>query len=336
MSYQAPPSRRDPELDKLYDAASFYRACCLVLVCVVVVETGFLIWHSRHNRFARAIRINDQVVCFVRNERTAEVVRSRLLDEQKGKLPGQGFIEQKWESLNWPLAEGSKVIPVEEAVKVLKPRVTVKVGAAAIRLGQRDLVVLPDKQTAQMAVDLLKQQYSGGSGKLIKVELLQKDVVIADVKAPPKSVATDVHEAVKQLGAPADSTEDYTVQPGDSWRKIAGAHKTTISKLRALNPNYGSILHRKDVIKVPGPSGVLTVVTEKEETREEVVNAPEERVPTETLTKGVTRVTIQGTPGKKLITEHVIYHNGQAVSRRQTGSVVMQQPVPRRVMVGTG
>jgi len=330
------PPRRELQLEKLYDALSFYRACSLVLACIVVVETLFLVWHSQHNRFARAIRIDDKVVCFVRNEKAAEDVRNGVLREARGNLPGQAFIEQKWESLNWPLGREDKVLSVPDAIKTVAPKVTVKVAAAAIQANKRTLVVLQDRKTAEMALDLLKQQYAAGGGKLVKAGFVQTDVVIADVKAPPKSVLTNVHEAVKLLGQPSQTVMDYVVQPGDSWRKIAAKFDTTVEKLQALNPNEGSILHRQDVIKVPQTIPPLTVEVVKEETREETFNLPQERVPTDTLPAGETRVTIQGVPGKKLITEHVTYRNGKEVSRQQVNSVTVQQPVAERVMVGRG
>lgn len=328
--------RRDPQLEKLYDAVSFYRACCLVLACVVVVETIFLVWHSQHNRFARAIRIDDKIVCFVRNEKAAEDVRNGVLREARGTLPGQAFIDQKWESLNWPLGRDDRVLSVPDAIKTVAPKVTVKVAAAAIQANKRTLVVLQDRKTAEMALDLLKQQYAAGGGKLVKAGFTQTDVVIADVKAPPKSVLTNVHEAVKLLGQPSQTVVDYVVQPGDSWRKIAAKFDTTIEKLRALNPDEGSVLHRQDVIKVPQTTPALTVETVKEETREQSFTLPQERIPTDTLPAGETRVTIQAVPGRKLITEHVTYRNGKEVGRQQVNSVTVQQPVAERVMVGRG
>lgn len=330
------PSRRDPQLEKLYDAVSFYRACCLVLACIVVVETLFLIWHGQRNRFARAIRVDEKVVCFVRNEKQAEDVRNGVLREARGSLTGQAFIEQKWESVNWPLGREDKVLSVPDAIKTVTPKVTVKVAAAAIQANKRDLVVLADRKSAEMALDLLKQQYAAGGGKLVKADFAQTDVVIADVKAPPKSVLTNVHEAVKRLGQPSETIIDYVVQPGDSWRKIAAKFDTSIEKMRSLNPNEGSVLHRTDVIKAPQTTPALTVVTVKEETREETFNLPQERVPTDTLPSGETRVTIQAVPGKKLITEHVTYRNGKEADRKQVNSVTVQQPVAERIMVGRG
>lgn len=328
-------TRRDRQLERLYSAAVFYRTVSMVLLAAVVIEGAALIWMATRSRSARAIRIDGKVVCFVRNERAAEQVHQRLLGQLKGNLPGSAVLEQKWESLTWPLEREDKVISVQDAVAALKNKVTVKVSAAAIQLDGKNLVVLADREAARSALDLLKKEYSAGTGKLIRTDLLQADSTkIADVKVPPSAVVRDPREAVKSLKG--NQTLRYVVQPGDSWRRIADKYGSTVSELREMNPSQDKTLHANDVLLVKSDKPTLTVVTLMEETREESYTAPPERVETDTLPSGVTRTTGRATPGKRTVTETVEYRNGREVSRKQVNEVITVPAVGERIMVGTG
>jgi len=305
-----------------------------VLLAIVVIETTALIWQSHKMRTAQAIRLDGQIACFVKNARTAEAVHARLLKDGKGKLPGAAFLEQKWENLAWPLGKEDKILSASEAIAALKLKVTVKVASAAIQSRQQDLVVLPDKETAQMVLDLLKKQLSEGPGKIIKVDFAPQDEVkIADVKYPPSAIKSDVSEAAKQLLEPR--IERYVVQNGDSWRKIADDNGTTIKALRDKNKHLDSTLKVGDVIQIGTDKTMLTVSTIREETRDEEYSAPPERVMSDALAQGITRKAGEAKPGKRTVTETVTYLNGKEVSRKRVNEVVTVPAVAERIMVGT-
>lgn len=335
MSHDNRRYTRDPRLEKLRAAASFYRTAALVLLVIVGVEAGVIIWQAHRSRFARAIRINNEIACFVRNDKAAEQVRTQLLAMHKGDLPGAAFLEQKWEDLNWPLGRDDKVLSVAEAVELLNSRVTIKLAAAAITVGDRELVVLDTKETAQDALDLLKKEYSSGPGKLLEARFEREDVRIADTKAQPRSILTDPREAVKRLKEPFSATTQYLVKPGDSWRKMAAAHGISFEELRKLNPEFSDIAPIGKHIKVPSKTQSLTVISVMEETREVPVKAEPQLVPTEALPNGERRVTRPGVEGKKTITQKVTYRNGVEVERKNVSEVVTEEPTPERIMVGT-
>jgi LysM repeat protein len=334
MNEPAARPRRDRQFERLYAAAVFYRAVSLALLAIVIIEAGAITWLSTRSRSARAIRLDGQVACFVRNERAAQEVHERLLAQLKGDLPGAAVLDQKWESLNWPLDRDDKVIGVADAVAALKGKVAVRVAAAAIELGGTALVTLADKEAAQSTLDLLQKEYSSGPGKLIRTDLLKADSIkIADVKVAPKEVLRDPREAIARLKAP--QTLRYVVQAGDSWRRVADRYGMAVADLRALNPSQERTLRAHDVLLVKVPKPTLTVVTLMEETREETYTAAPERVETASLPSGVTRSVSKPAPGKKTITEAVEYHNGREVSRRRVNEVVTAAAAPERIMVGT-
>jgi len=54
----------------------------------------------------------------------------------------------------------------------------------------------------------------------------------------------------------------------------------------------------------------------------------------DTLPPGERRVTNEGSPGKRQVTEKATYHNGREVARERLNSVVIQKAIPRRLMEG--
>lgn len=339
LSQHTPGHRRDGRYERLFAAATFYRGATILLLVIVAVEAGVIIWQSRHARFARAILIDGKVAVFVRNEKAAEEVHQRLLQNHKANLPGRAFLEQKWASDNWPLDQNDEVLGVDEALLALKPKVTIKVTAAAIQLADQQLAVLPTKESAQMALDLLKKEFSTGEGRLKEARFLQEDVQIAEVKAQPGAIIADVHEAVEMLRQPLNGHGEYTVQAGDSWYVIAEQHEMTKQELKDLNPEEAKRreidLRIGTVLKVSSPLPPLTVITVWQDTREEVIKPERQEIKSSTMLRGKEKETFAGTPGRRAITEKVTYRNGKEFARETIEDKVLKEPVPKRVMVGT-
>ncbi len=334
MSDEEPGRKADQRYARVRAAASFYQGTTAILLLVVIVQAAVLVWEFHRARFARALRVNGQIICFVSNERAARQVHDKLLAEEKGSLPGAAAFAQQWEDLNWPLGKDDKVLGPTEAVAAVMPRVTVKVAAAAIQLHKRNLVILPTQEEARQALDKLKSGYAGTD--FLYCGLLPADVTITAVQAPPRDIVREVAGAVKMLQEPATTTAGYTVARRDTWQKVAAKYGTTEATLRQVNPGGGRVLHRGDKLAVPVKAPKLTVVVVKKQSREEPYSAPPEKLLTNTLARGITRTTIQARPGKKVVTWKITEHNGTRVSAEKIDEQITQPAVPERIMVGTG
>ena len=205
----AEPQQPDKRYSRLQAEATFYRGATILLLVVALLEGGVLVWQTHRARFARAIRIEGQVACFVGTAGAAQEVHKRLLADRKGDLPGEAVLEQRWEDLNWPLESKDKVLSVNAAVELLKSRVSAKVAAVAIQVGKRNLVVMPTEELAKLALDTLKSQYAGADAK--EAYFLQKDVFTPATQAHPASVVKDVGKAVGILRNPPVGTTKLVV-----------------------------------------------------------------------------------------------------------------------------
>lgn len=322
-------------LARLRDQVRFYRATSLILLGLVFLLGLLLILGSRQ-KFARAIRIDGEKICLVRNQRAAQRVHETLLERGSGGLPGEAALQQQWQDEPWPV-DDNKVLSVEKAVEMLQPRVTVLVDAYTVEVDGVPTVNLASEELAKDVLDDLKSKYLGEGEKLAEPQTFLEEVKIAPRRAEADSVLTEIGLAVEQLSQTRREAQTYTVKPGDFPEKIAAKYDMTPTELYTLNPGLrGSVIHPGDTLTVAPAVRGITVKTVKEVTRSEEVEPGVKKTHTVNLPKGETLVSDPGSPGKKLVIEHHTYHNDRHVETEVKSTKIVEQPSPKRIMVGTG
>ncbi len=314
----------------------FYKTATVILLAVVVLLSAILIFGGRR-KFARGIKINDELVCLVKNQEAAREVHERLLEKGKGELPGEAALEEQWEDEPWPV-DSNEILSVQEAVQALNEYgVTVLVDAYTIEVDGNPTVILRGKDMAEDVLDDIKAGYVPEGEKLVEPQTFLEEVRIAPRRANASEVITEISAAVKALSKTRTEAKSYTVQSGDYPEKIAADHGMSIAAFYELNSQTrGSTIHPGDKVKVaPAVSG-LTVksVTEVSETVE--VEPEVEKVYSASLSRGETRVASEGTPGKKLVVKHRTYHNDRLIEEETKKSEIVESPSPKQVLVGTG
>ncbi|MFO8082289.1 MAG: G5 domain-containing protein [Armatimonadota bacterium] len=312
----------------------FYRTTTVVLLLAVVVLAVMLIAGGRQE-FARAIRIDGDLVCLVNDQDAAERVHEQLLAEGKGELPGNASLEQQWEDESWPV-EDREVLNIPEAVKRLQEHgVTVQVSAWTIKVDGNDTVNLPSETFATDVLTRIKRQYVPSDEKPIESTFLE-DVKIVEKQAPADTVLAELSEAVKALATTSTEAETYTVKSGDYPEKIAAAHGMTIDAFYRLNPQTrGATIHPGDKVKITPAMAGITVKTVTEVSETVDVEPEVEKVHSVNVPRGETRVASEGVPGKELRVKHRTYHNDRLVEEEIKSTQIVEPPSPRRVIVGT-
>lgn len=311
----------------------FYKLTTIVLALLVVLLTTLLIAGGRQ-QFARAIRIDGDLVCMVKDQGAAERVHERLLAEGKGELPGNASIEQQWEDESWPV-EDREVLSVPDAVDRLKEHgVTVLVSAYTIKVEGRDTVNLPDETFATDVLTRIKRQYVPQDEKPIESTFLE-DVKIVETKARAEMILTEMAAAVEAMATARDEAETYTVKAGDHAGKIAAAHGMSIEDFYRLNPQTrGATIHPGDEVEVAPAMAGITVKTVTEVSETVDVEPEVEQIRSVNVPRGETRVATEGVPGKELVVKHRTYHNDRLVEEETKSTQIVEPPSPRRVLVG--
>jgi len=312
-----------------------HRAALLLALIVIVILTTIIL--TGRGRFARAIKIDDELVALVPDKAAAEQVRSRLLEEGKDDLPGQASFDHRWEDASIPV-EGREVLSVGETVEKLRPKLAVLVSAAAIEVDGREAVVMATEELAKRARDEVMRKYVGeDKSALLEPPKFRQDVRIAEVSRPADQIVTELSVAVEKLTEGGATSQTYVVRKGDWSAKIAHAHGMSLSELKELNPRVTErVLYPGDELKVSAATAPLTVVTVKEETSIKELPPETREIYTPTLPEGEREVAREGKPGKKKVWDRVVYENNQVVSRKPIRGIIIEEPQAKRVLVGTG
>jgi LysM repeat protein len=308
----------------------------LGLACLVVaVLLGFLLF-GKAPRFGRAILVNDSVVAMVKNERAAAAVRERLLDEGRAGFQGVATVREKWEDATRPV-EGANILSFSQALRLLRPKLTVVVEACAIEANAVRLLVAPSDDVAGDMLSKLKARYASQSDAVVKVTRLLPEPVLRPVTVTPGEIVTEILQGVEALAQVHATPVEYRVRPGDYPEQIATRQGMKLAELYRLNPGLrDSTLRVGQKLRVLGPAVGLTVVVVKETAYTEPIRPPVERTPTRSLAKGVTKVKAPGRPGRKRVRCEVTMHNEREVARKVLSDEVIATPQPKQVLVGTG
>ncbi len=307
----------------------FLRALALLLFVIALVALLSLRMGGCGGP-ARAIVIDGNTVCYVRNEGAAEEVRRRIVEKATGGLAVEAGIEERWEVVR------PKVVSVDEAVQILEKLVHVQVEAVGIEVDGKVVICLPTESLAEQALHLVKAHYAGGSERLLEPPKFREKIRLVPQTVRPEEVETDVGKAAERLIA-GGRERTYTVRRGDHPSKIASAMGMSVEELFALNPGLkGRNLRVGETVKVTSGKSLLTVVTVREVQVRSEIPPPVQIIETDTLKRGEQRVVREGEPGEKLITLRAVFENEKRVRAEKIEERVIKPPEPRRVMVGTG
>jgi LysM repeat protein len=330
-------SRAERQLGRLERTLRFYRSLTVVLILIIIVLAAVVIVRGR-TRFARAIRIDGQIVCLVKDMDAAKRVHELLLTEAKGELPGEAALEQQWLDESWPV-DDKEVLPIKQALDLLRGKVNVLVDSYVIEVDGIRAVNLPTKEVAEVVLDALKASYVNEGDKLRGEQTFLEEVKTLAGRARTSEITTDIHAAVRVLSGTKREKKTYTVKKGDFPEKIASAHGMKVQDLFALNPNIrGRTLQPGQKLTVAEAKPAITVRTVKEITRTREFHArpPVEERHTSSIPRGETQVAAAAVPGEKLVRVEQIYHNDVMSRDRELSGQILKPASPKRVLVGTG
>ena len=326
------PRQHERKLQRLQHLLMLYRLSLGAALLVIAVLT-VLLFFGKSPRFGRAIIVNGQTVVMVRDAKAATAVRARLLAEVGG---GEGAtIKEKWEDAPRQ-AEGAQILSVGEAVKRLKPRVTVLCEAVAIEADGVPLVVVPSKDFAQRILDQLKARYASLSDAVVTRTSLLPTPAVRPCTALPADIISDEQQAVARLASSHGTPQRLLVRAGDNPDSLSSQNGMTLASFWRLNPGCrGRDLRVGEPVSVLGRSG-LTVVTVKEMVSTQVIPPPVTREKATDLPRGQKKILQPGKAGARRVRWEVTMHDEREVSRRSLTEEITVQPEPQEILIGVG
>jgi LysM repeat protein len=310
-----------------------------VLYISIIGALLFIIYRLAFPTRVCVILVNGKSVAVVANERTAQ----NLLDV----LRKQCFLEKpqlvtfRQQIITHPIeARGERVMSWEEARRKLAQALTPVVRVYAIYVDDKPLVVLPTETDARQCLEKVRTRYVPRGGSLISAQFKEKvrvKAVLTTAERAKEALKTQT-EAIEVLTRPALEATSYVVQAGDTFVGIAQRFGVTLTDLQYYNPGVDVYrLRVGDRIVIAGGIPPLTVITRVEETRLVEATRPwTVRMKTSSLPRGTTKVLQEGKPAKQRVRLRITYVNDKEQVRRTSYEEIVQEAVPRKVLVGTG
>ncbi len=310
-----------------------------VLYISVIGALLFIVYRLAFPTHVAVVLVNGKSVAVVANERTAQ----SLLDV----LRKQCFLEKpqlvtfRQQVIVHPIeARGERVMSWDEARRKLAQALTPVVQVYAIYVDDKPVVILSTEADARQCLEKVRTSYVPRDARLISAQFKEKVRVKPVLTTAPraKEALKTPTEAVAVLTSPASAATSYTVQAGDTFVSIAQRFGVTLTDLQYYNPGVDVYrLRVGDKIIIAGGNPPLTVITRTEETQLVEATRPwTVRMKTPSLPRGTTKVVQEGRPAKQRVRLRITYINDKEQVRRTSYEEIVQEAVPRKVLVGTG
>jgi murein DD-endopeptidase MepM/ murein hydrolase activator NlpD len=305
------------------------------------------------------VYFNDEYIGTVSDKKVVETMVKQKLEEMKANFGG---VELSTGSQLTYIPEqvfrSSASANNKQVVDQLKEKLTVQADASAIVLDGQPVLYVDSQATAEEVIKRLKLQYVS-EDQLNAVEARQKDpsialpplqenetrvldvqltkgVSYAKAQITPDQLMT-VENAIKLLQTGTLENKIYQVQEGDVLGSIANGHGLTLQQMIEINPglNENSTLQIGQQVNITVQVPLLQVNVEKESLVKEGLSYTTEVKEDASLPKGDKKVTQQGQNGERLATYKISEQNGLTVSKAETGSSIIVQPVNEIIVKGT-
>ncbi len=211
----------------------------------------------------------------------------------------------------------SDVTPEDEIIQSLYSQCSGMVQGCALYIEGELVAAAPDMETANLALEELKDQYRDDSIENLVVSF-DKDVQLKEEYVPSQMIMSAESIAAVLTG---DRTHYgyYTVNKGDTVEKIAEKLNVSESSLEYLKNDS---LYSGMVIAYQHQDTLLKVKAEYTQTASVVIPYETERISDSSLKKGVASVKTKGSDGEKLVTTKYVMLNGE-----ETGKQVVEEKI---------
>jgi len=233
----------------------------------------------------------------------------------------------------------SYIMAHEDIVNVLRESLVFQYGAVGIAVNGEIKVILESRQFAERAVQEIKEIYIPTNGSNFEVDVLEVSIV-EDVTFE----SVDVHleeimafeEAVEFLKFGKERIVYHEVASGDSLWTIAQANGMRVDELEAANADVNvQRLQIGQKLKLVRPEPALSVRVTYERVAQHDIPFPVQNVYNDSMVRGQNRIQEAGVTGKKELTYRITRENGTTLIADRLNEVVISEPVPQVVSVGT-
>lgn len=229
------------------------------------------------------------------------------------------------------------VCTMEHLLPKMRSSVTYKVDAAVITVDGGKAAILTNKKEAQAVLDQLKTDLlpEGGLAENTKVAWVEDVQIVNEFVESTEILKKE--DAVAVLKKTTETTQSYTIQSGDAPYLIAGEFKTTVEKLKEVNPgtDFAKGIKVGQVINVPVHKPRISVKTIETQILTAVDPKTYETQYDDTKPSSYQKVIQQGKAGQKKSTIQITRVNGVVIEEKEVSKEVITEAVPEIIVKGT-
>jgi len=301
----------------------YFAGAAAVVILGIVIGCNY--------RIGIEVFVEDQLVGIVHGKEEYNQCLKEVVDELRDYVGMEVEIDKKPE-LSSKIVNKKAFTSPKDFKRSLKSIFDESIGAYAVLVDGKMITAVPDELTAKSVLEELKKPYTS-SGEDIKVEF-DKQIEIKKMTVKIGDIQ-NAEEALAALTASEEEVKIYTVQPKDTLWNIARNHDMMVDDILAINPGLTEALQPGQQIYLSVPKPVVSVKTKQIVTFHEEIPYDVRKVEDANLYEGRQTVVEEGVKGEKKVEAEVVKVNGIEVEKNIIREVVISEPKPQVLKVGT-
>ena len=297
------------------------------LAAAVVTVLGFGTFSSANLCFGSEVIVNGRSIALVDDQDDFEETLSYA--KQFVSAVSNQVVEFDVTYVPRVIREAS-ITSDEEILQKLYSQCNGMVPGCALYVEGELVAAASDAEIANQALDALKDRYQDANIEDLKVSF-DKEVELKEEYVPAQMIMSAESIAAVLTG---DRTHYgyYTVAAADTLSTIAAKLNVRESSLEYLN---GVALYEGKVISYQHKDTILKVMAEYTQTESAVIPYETERVSSNDLKKGNSKVKTRGADGEKLVTTKIVMLNGEEVRRAVVEEQVITPAKNEVILIGS-
>jgi LysM repeat protein len=307
----------------------------IILALIVLLLVGRWLYLDFDNRHY-VIYVNDKPVAALATEQAANAALDSLRREVNPARPGDVAFA---ETVRVQQAFTKDMVTEQDAVKLLKGKLTVRLMKYVILADEQPVVAVDSEIMAGQVLEGVKQRFGGMVENLMEEPGFKQKVTVKRMPIDEAIYAADVDSAINAATSSAGTQSLYSVRKGDMAGSIARKFNLKLSDLQVLNGGRNlDKLQIGDQIRVSTKQDVkrprLIVVVRDKESGTEVTPYNTVSVSSTQLKPGKQVELNPGRNGLRRVTRAVTYENGIRTGMEVIEEKLIRSAVPRRIAVG--
>ena len=236
-------------------------------------------------------------------------------------------------------AKREDILTPEDVANILRENLVFQYGAVGIAVNGEIKAILESRQLAERVVQEVKGNYLPTNGNNFEVNVLEifvvEDVAFESVDVNLEEIMP-FEEAVEFFRFGKERIVYHVVEAGDSLWTIAQKNRMRVSELEAANSDVNvNRLQIGQKIRLVRPDPVLSVRVTYERVAQEPIPFPIENVYNNSLVRGQSQIQEHGVLGEREVKYRITRENGTTLIANRINDVVISEPTPQIVAVGT-